>query len=203
MFEKIPKESKALIEEEYKLDNVGLSKSKVLIFKDKVLKIEKSSIEADNEFEMLKWLDCKLPVPKVINFIKENGYNYLLMTKVPGKMAADEIHLKDPDVLIKLLADTIKKLWEIDISTCPVDSTLSKKLLYAKYNIENNLVDLDNFEEQTHKDFKTPLDILHYLEENKFKEDLVFSHGDFCLPNIFFDNGSMYIILRKCKNSKI
>lgn len=191
MLDKIPKEIKELIDEEYFLDDIGLSKSKVFIFKDKVLKIEKSCTEADNEYVILKWLDGLLPVPKVIKFIKDNGYNYLLMTKVPGKMAVDYTYLNEPDTLIKLLADTMKKLWEIDITTCPVDNSLSKKLLYAKHNIENNLVDLDNFEESTSNNFKTPLEILNYLESNKFEEDLVFSHGDFCLPNIFFNNGRL------------
>src|SRR5690554_176182 len=191
MFENIPKEIKDLINDEYKLDNIGCSKSKIYIFNDKVLKVEKSSVESNNEYVMLKWLEGKLPVPKVIKFIKENDFNYLLMEKTPGKMAIDKEYLNNPDKTIKLLSDTIKKFWEIDVNNCPVNNTLNNKLLFAKYNINHNLVDVDNFEETTTKRFKSPSDIFSYLVLNKFEDDIVFSHGDFCLPNIFFENDNL------------
>ena len=66
---------------------------------------------------MLKWLEGKLPVPKVIKFIKENDFNYLLMEKAPGKWQLIR-YLNNPDKTIKLYRIQ-KKFWEID-NNCPV-----------------------------------------------------------------------------------
>lgn len=50
-----------------------------------------------------------------------------------------------------------------------------------------NLCDVENTEEGTYgeKGFAGPAELLAWLKENKPAEELVFSHGDCCLPNIF------------------
>lgn len=50
----------------YRIDSVGMSVSKVLLFEDMVLKIQPENEETQNEHLMMEWLDGKLPVPKVI-----------------------------------------------------------------------------------------------------------------------------------------
>ncbi|WZL72469.1 phosphotransferase [Clostridiaceae bacterium 35-E11] len=36
--------------------------------------------------------------------------------------------------------------------------------------------------------FNSPEELYNYLIKNQPKEELVFSHGDYCLPNVFLDN---------------
>ncbi len=84
---------------------------------------------------------------------------------------------------VKLLTDGLCMLQTVDISDCPFDNTLDKKLAAALYNIENDLVDMDIFEESS--EFNTPMDLYSRLAVNKPPEDLYFTHGDYCLPNIF------------------
>lgn len=93
----------------------------------------------------------------------------------------------DPATQCRLLADGLKRLWSIDISDCPSDQRVSGKLVKARYNIENNLVDLDNVQPDTfsEKGFRNPAELLQWLYDNVPKEELVLSHGDYCLPNIF------------------
>jgi len=64
---------------------------------------------------------------------------------------------------------------------------VSEKLIQAKYKIENDLVDIDNFEPETngYEGFVGVSDLYDYLDQNRPAEDFVFSHGDFCLPNVF------------------
>jgi kanamycin kinase/aminoglycoside 3'-phosphotransferase-3 len=115
------------------------------------------------------------------------------MTKVPGEMACAEKYLKDPDLLTSILAEGIQMLWNVDINNCPYVRDLEKKLRIAEYKVENNLVDTENAEPDTfgRNGFKDPTHLLEWLYQNKPKEELVFSHGDFCLPNIFIANGKI------------
>lgn len=50
----------------YHIDNVGCSDSQVRIYDDLVLKIEKERPELEDMVSLMKWLEGKLPVPKVI-----------------------------------------------------------------------------------------------------------------------------------------
>ena len=66
----------------YTTDTIGMSNSSVLLFDDKVLKMEADWYESENEFRVMKWLKDKLPVPEVIGHEKQDGKSYLLMSKV-------------------------------------------------------------------------------------------------------------------------
>lgn len=115
------------------------------------------------------------------------------MSKVPGKMSCDEYFLEHPQELLALLAKALKMLWSVDISDCPRNRDIDAELQEAKYRIENNLVDLDNVEPTTFGEggFKNPQALLEWLEENRPDYEPVLSHGDFCLPNIFIEDGKI------------
>lgn len=171
----------------YKVDNIGESESLVLIFENMVLKIEKTNSQSDNEYEILKWLNGKLPVPEIIEFARLGDYNFILMSKLKGKEAYDKINMQNPELLVKALADGIRQLWNIDINTCPYNSRIDKRLKDAEYNVNQNLVDVDDFNKDTlgENGFKNVDELYEFLLKNKPCEDLVFTHGDYCLPNIF------------------
>ena len=52
---------------------------------------------------------------------------------------------------------------------------------------------MDDCEPETFSEsgFKDPEALLYWLQNNKPEEELAVSHGDFCLPNIFFENRIM------------
>jgi len=190
----IPGDIRDLIQEDtYYIDDVGMSDSTAIVFSDMILKIQTIGEEAENEFRVMEWLQGKLPVPKVLRFERDDRRAWLLMTKVPGEMACAEKYLKDPDLLTSILAEGIQMLWNVDINNCPYVRDLEKKLRIAEYKVENNLVDTENAEPDTfgRNGFKDPTHLLEWLYQNKPKEELVFSHGDFCLPNIFIANGKI------------
>lgn len=183
----IPEKIKKIIcKDNYLMDDIGMSDSEVMIFSDKVLKIQNESEEAENECRVMQWLKGKLPVPEVICYERYNGKDYLLMSKISGKMLCDEIYMQNPDKLTELLAEGLKMLWQTDISNYTYSFDLDKKLKIAKYNVEHNLVDLDDAEPETFGEsgFKSPKQLLEWLIKNKPKEEKVLSHGDYCLPNI-------------------
>ena len=176
-------------EREYISDTVGMSSSKVLIFSDCVLKISPVSSNIENEYSVLKYFEDKLPIPKIINYIENDGLSYMLMSKMHGKMACSDEYMQNPDVLFSCIKDSLTLLWNYDISDCKIAGNLEKRLFEAEYRVSHNFVDIDDAEPDTFgKDgFKDPEELLFWLYDNRPKEDLVLSHGDFCLPNIFID----------------
>lgn len=185
----------------YIADNIGMSGSSILIFEDMVLKIQSEDEETRSEAVMMKWLDGKLPVPKVLYHKVVDGVNYLLMSKMSGVMSCEESILENQELVTEILAEGLKKLWAVDISDCPMRWDLSVKLAAAKYNVENGEVDVDNVEPETFGEggFKDPQELLEWLTENQPPLEPVLSHGDFCLPNIFVEDNhvSGYIDLGK------
>ncbi len=185
--------------EEYKSDDIGMSGSSVLLFQDKVLKIQDCGEEAQKEYRMLTWLWGKLPVPKILDYELWEGRSYLLMSRCGGKMSCDRMYMEDPKRQVRLLARGLQKLWSVDTADCPVDQSLKNKLAAARYNVEHGLVDLENVEPDTFGEngFESPEKLLEWLYDNQPEEELVLSHGDYCLPNVFFegDEISAYIDL--------
>ena len=164
-------------------EDIGRSDSSVLIFHDRVLKIEKTSELSDNEHEMLLWMDGKLPSPRVIAFDRKNGSNYLLMTKQNGKMACD-CGLSEEEVS-RLLAKGLKMLWQTDISSCPNRRTILSQLDEAKKKLTDGSL---NGVLPQHKEFSDFESLFSYLSQHAPQDDFVFSHGDYCLPNVFLSD---------------
>ena len=177
----------------YKMDTIGRSGSEIFCFSDMVLKVEKERNESRSEHEMLSWLQGRLPVPEMICSEKSGDRRYLLMTKARGKMLCDEQYLKNPRLLVHLLVEGLKTLWAVDISGCPAKRDLDHKLEQASLNVAEGL----EFETETEPDpfgteeFDSPEELLLWLKEHRPKEETVFSHGDYCLPNIFAENNKI------------
>jgi len=191
----IPDSIKKQIENKaYTCNNIGLSGSKIMIFDDMVLKIVRSQTEnEDMVVKMMSWLDGKIPAPKILAYEKDYEYQYLLMSKVSGKMSCDEYYLEHPKELLAMLAEALRMLWSIDISDCPRNRNIEAELEDARYRVKNNLVDMDKAEPTTFGEggFASPQALLKWLENNKPDYEPVLSHGDFCLPNIFIENGQI------------
>lgn len=142
------------------------------------------------EYAALIWLDGKLPVPKCMYFCNDGKNEYLLTTKMSGEMSCSDLNLHNPKQTVKLLAKAIKQLQNVDILECPFRCDLTYKLGLAEYNVKNNLIK-DKPVSEIGKKLKKYDKILDYLKNNQSKEELVFSHGDTSLPNIFFNNNQV------------
>ena len=196
MIENLPVKIQSLVSgKKYTCDDMGKSQAKVLMFDDCVLKIEKTSEKNDETVAMMCWLEGKVPVPKVIAYEKDEatGLQYILMSRVTGKMSCDDYYMSRPKELCELLAQALKLLWSVDISDCPRLITLDDELAEARYRVENNLVDVDDAEPDTYgsNGFENPKALLEWLENNRPEREPVLSHGDFCLPNVFIEDGKL------------
>ena len=69
---KLPESIKQLIEKkEYKADDIGMSKACVRVYDDCVLKIAKKSDKNDKTVEMMRWMEGKVPVPRILCYEKK------------------------------------------------------------------------------------------------------------------------------------
>lgn len=61
--------------------------------------------------------------------------------------------------------------------------------MIAEQNVRNKTYNTEDAEQGTYGDsgFESPEALLSWLKDHQPNEDLVFSHGDFCLPNIFIN----------------
>ncbi len=191
---KVPSQIEEMIAgKSYTLDTLGMSGSQILILDDMVLKIEDSTEETDRQVNIMRWMDGKVPVPKILAYVTEDGKSYLLMSRLEGKMSCDQFYLENEDILLEGLVSGLKTLWKTDVTGCPCVRDLDVVLQEARTNVENNLVDVDNVEPTTFGEggFRDPAHLLAWLEANRPTFEPVLSHGDYCLPNIFLENGAL------------
>ena len=114
-----------------------------------------------------------------------------MITKaVVGEMSCSDKNLKNPELTIRLLSKAISKLQQVDIKDCPFRNDINYKLGIAEYNVKNNLL-TSPMTSKLGKMFSSYENLLEYLKNNKPNEELVFSHGDTSMPNVFFYNNNI------------
>ena len=184
----LPETIRALLPEaEYTLDDLGRSQAQVLLFEDCVLKIEKDCNASANELNMMRWLHDKLPVPEVLAADMADDTRYLLMSRIPGDYLCADFILDDQERLADLVAKGLQQMWSVDITGCPTDRSLDAKFLEIETGIRNGSITMDQArQEETYgpSGFKSPAELFDWLVKHRPQEELVLSHGDFCLPNI-------------------
>lgn len=194
----LPSNIATLIKEKsYTVDDIGMSGSAVRVYDDCVLKIQPFSVETDNEYKLLQFFAQRDMSPRVIAREVVDGTDFLLMEKCRGSMLCDAKYLREPHKLVEIASYVMQSLWGIDISLCPVNMTLAAKLKQAEYNVTHGLVDLANVNPSTfgvNGRFANSEKLLKWLIDNQPHEDLSVTHGDFCLPNVFFDGKHSRII---------
>ena len=142
------------------------------------------------EAEVLKWLADKLPVPEVIRFDEDDDRDYLLISGLPGVDTDSLIGEMDNVKLVKLLARGLRQIHRIPVENCPFDRTLDTVMKLAWFNVQNDLVEDGDFD-----DFRqgTTSEALYdeLVRKKPANEDLVFTHGDYCPPNIIIQENEI------------
>ncbi len=188
----IPEKIQALLPRKNGVEEtIGCSGAQVRCFDDCVLKVESRLQAARRETDILRYLQGRLPVPQVLAEAEADGLHYLLMTRMPGKMLCDASFLSNPKLIAQRMAEALEMLWSIDWADCPCRQTLDDVFRQAEADIRAGRVTRDTADqpEETYgsNGFSSPEALLDYLKRNRPEENLAFSHGDFCLPNLLAD----------------
>jgi aminoglycoside phosphotransferase len=139
------------------------------------------------EKKRLDWLKNRLPVPEVFLFAEDENNAYLLMSAISGVDASDASLKGDIPRVIEELANGLKMIHSMPVENCPFNTTLDDKIETARERMTKNLVEEEDFDEE--RLGRTPQDVFQeMLAAKPTSEDLVFTHGDYCIPNVILEN---------------
>jgi aminoglycoside phosphotransferase len=138
----------------------------------------------------LNWLENRIPVPKVMQFYENQNTDYLLLSEISGLPASDNSLKDNVSRVIEQMVNGLKQIHELPVKKCPFDERMNYKIELVRERIAKNLIDIKDFEEE-HQG-KTAEDMFERLLSAKPEgEDLVFTHGDYCVPNVILENGKL------------
>ena len=138
------------------------------------------------EKKRLAWLHGRLPVPDVVGYETDDRNEYLLITSLPGCNVASLTVEEPNEKIVHLLATGLRAIHAIPIHDCPFDMTLDQEIERARHNVVNDLVDEADFDGSRLGRSAAEL-FKELLSTRPADEDLVFTHGDYCLPNVMMD----------------
>ena len=174
-------------------DCIGQSGAQVWLFDRLVLKTGRGVPAIRAEKERLAYLAGRLPVPRVVHYEEVHGRAFLLMERLPGRMLCDEVYLHDPQQLVRLLAEAYTLLRRADLSDCPFDAGTGALLPAARVRVQRKQCSVSDAEPGTYGPggFQNPAALLAWLEQHVPPCEPGFVHGDFCLPNILVQGGTV------------
>jgi aminoglycoside phosphotransferase len=161
------------------------------------LKIAPSGGPSDLEQEkaVLEWLNGRLEVPKVLGFEEVGGKYFMLLSEIPGVPASEYVaaNSNDPVLIerhVELATRAMRTVHELPIDDCPLRRDIDVKLPDALENIRRGFVDESDFDlENQGRSAEVIYEEL--VKKKPLPEDLVFTHGDLCLPNYLVLNGEI------------
>lgn len=122
--------------------------------------------------------------PEVVEYLSLDQ-DYLLTRQVPGYDCVQAEYLDQPERLVKLLAENLAWLHQLDFQGCPITRT-SNYLKKALDNFEKGHYDSNFLAESSFSDIESAHDYI-LAHRDWLKADILI-HGDFCQPNIILDN---------------
>lgn len=136
----------------------------------------------------LRWLAARLPVPQLLCYHEDERSCYLLTAVVPGVDTATLAERADTDMaqLVRLLAAGLRQFHAVATVDCPFDARLVHELARVRQRIDQGLVD-EGLIGEPWTGRPLPDLLAELLATVPPQEDLVFTHGDYCLPNILLD----------------
>lgn len=137
-----------------------------------------------DEGERLGWMHAVgLPVPAVLQYQDWKGREYLLLTALRGADAAAPHAADQHGAIVSALAAGLRMLHATNISACPFDHTRRARVAAAETRVRAGAVREDDFD--TVRQGRSAADLYAELVATPpFPEDRVFTHGDYCLPNV-------------------
>ena len=189
--EALPAKLRALLgRADWEAVTIGRSMAQVFHIEDGYLKIVRQGRAQGSDLlaekERLEWLQGRLPVPEVYYYGKNASFEYLYLSEIQGIMACEQ-HFRDAmPRLIDLLAEALHMVHAVEEQFCPFTRPLQPRLEEIQQRISSGHIDTAKF--ATDHQGVSPQAWYDQLEHLlPASDDLSFTHGDFCLPNIIID----------------
>ena len=200
-FDRMPAEMRAAVSgAEWQPVTIGMSGAEVtrLVTPGQPTRYLKSThgprvVELRAERDRLRWLRSRLPAPIALGWAERPAGHeaereaWLLLSEVPGRMACDPALEADPARVVRLLAEGLWQAHHLSIADCPFDARLDQRLAAAAWTIREGLADEDAIRMDHGLSAAELLARLIATRPSEPPADLVFTHGDYCLPNVLLD----------------
>lgn len=142
------------------------------------------------EVARLIWLQGRLPVPQVLYWAEHAERQYLVISAVAGLVLYDESIRDQLPALIRLYASGLRQIHAVQ--GCPFDHRLDTKIARAAERLQANRIDTEDFDAE--RQGRTAKSIFRELLDTRpNSEDLVFTHGDYCTPNVLVDPDTLSV----------
>ena len=140
------------------------------------------------EIAAMSWLHDKLSVPRVVCFHQENNTQYLLMTRIAGVSGVHEDARTDTPGLLRMFAHGLREIHAVPVDSCPLDWRFERYFSWATDLVDSGVLDGQIPKGGTRNVLR---DELASIRADLPPEDVVFTHGDYCLPNLMVLNGHL------------
>lgn len=172
---------------------LGSSISRLLLSDDRSVYLKEGMGEAaadlKEELRRLEWLRGRLPVPAADRLPDTgDGVFRILLESLPGHPSH---YARVPKAQrVDILAQTLRDIHAVSVDSCPFRDTLEHELAEAERRIIMKKLDMDAFLEGTKG--TTPTQVLAKLQATRgIIQETVFTHGDYCLPNVMIEKGRL------------
>ena len=170
------------------LFRVTTDKSESFILKKQVY--SNHNVNLKDDYQNYLWLEGKIPVPKIIFYEQLGDFEFLCLTELQGKTLEYYFGKIETAKIIKQYAKSLKRLHSLEIDNNALTQQLDLKLRKAKFNLDNDLLQLSELQPEN-KNY-SPNELFAKLISLKPSDyELVFTHGDYCFDNIIFDNDNL------------
>ena len=128
--------------------------------------------------------------PEVLYYGQDGGRDLLLTRRVLGTPLTDGYYLRDGKRLAKTLGESMRALHELPTLGCPVTDRITPYLDGAYESFESGQRPSESLSSYSKlKSHDEAYRILKESEELLRRDTLI--HGDFCLPNVIYNNWSL------------
>jgi aminoglycoside 3'-phosphotransferase I len=141
-----------------------------------------------DEMVRLRWMQAHLPVPRVVQFVGNADESWLVTEAIPGMSARQKLEegQLSKEEVVDALAAFMQRVHAVPHDQCPYDARLARRLIDARARINAGAVDIEDFDEE--RLGWSAEDVWAALQSSEPQSfDIVFTHGDFSLDNVFLD----------------
>ncbi|MDD3235597.1 MAG: aminoglycoside 3'-phosphotransferase [Candidatus Cloacimonetes bacterium] len=141
------------------------------------LKISKKG-SLRREMKMTLFMHEHNLAPAVLEYVSENGKDYLLTEALDGEDGIEEAYIMQPERLAEVFGASLSIIHNLPKSDCPLPSRSAEMIAESESNILRGYVDNSIITENFDKAVKRFFELKHLATDD------VVIHGDYCLPNI-------------------
>ena len=128
--------------------------------------------------EMTRFMQEHNLAPAVLEYLSENGRDYLLTEALEGEDGIEESYLIQAERLAEVFGASLRLIHDLPKADCPFPSRSAEMIAKSESNILRKYIDDSIIPENIEKAVERFFELKHCAID-----DAVI-HGDYCLPNI-------------------